>query len=185
MALPSHHTPMHSKNGKDLGVAYQIMGDLERSPLFPACTLKNAELHFNFGSQPFKYPPAVSVHLAEKHRCTITHMCDTAFLFSFESIPPHPCTGRLCGDSGAARKQLGQCIWSVHLYPYAASPCFSFFTLSSLRHLYFFFLYFLICRRQRRGRRIFWRHTQRQAFCHHSGALARAGRADARPDPLV
>ena len=48
-----------SKNGKHLGDAYTISDKLKGQALFPAVTLKNAELHFNFGATPFKHPPAV------------------------------------------------------------------------------------------------------------------------------
>ena len=44
----------YSKNGKDLGIAFRIDKDLIGSPFFPACTIKNAELTFNFGDKEFK-----------------------------------------------------------------------------------------------------------------------------------
>ncbi|CAD0204426.1 unnamed protein product [Chrysodeixis includens] len=47
-----------TKNGENLGVAYNIKAN--RSPTetyFPAVVLKNAEMSFNFGKTPFKYPP--------------------------------------------------------------------------------------------------------------------------------
>ncbi|EGD75338.1 eIF4a [Salpingoeca rosetta] len=45
------------KNGVYLGDAYEIPSSLRGQPLFPACTVKNAELKFNFGAQPFKHSP--------------------------------------------------------------------------------------------------------------------------------
>lgn len=39
----------HRKNGKDLGHAADIPSHLHQTALFPCCTLKNAELKFNFG----------------------------------------------------------------------------------------------------------------------------------------
>lgn len=47
-----------SKNGVDLGEAFQIPQNLKRSPFFPAVVLKNAEMEFNLGGTPFKFPPA-------------------------------------------------------------------------------------------------------------------------------
>ena len=49
----------HSKNGKPLGVAFVIPPELRRAALYPAATVENAELHFNFGSTPFRFPPPV------------------------------------------------------------------------------------------------------------------------------
>ncbi|XP_054978813.1 ATP-dependent RNA helicase DDX1 [Sorex araneus] len=46
-----------SKNGKDLGLAFEIPPHLKNQALFPACVLKNAELKFNFGEEDFKFPP--------------------------------------------------------------------------------------------------------------------------------
>ncbi|KAL7988066.1 hypothetical protein Chor_006985 [Crotalus horridus] len=45
-----------SKNGKDLGLAFEIPQNLKNQALFPACVLKNAELKFNFGEEDFKFP---------------------------------------------------------------------------------------------------------------------------------
>lgn len=47
-----------SKNGVDLGEAFQIPQNLKRSSFFPAVVLKNAEMEFNLGGTPFKHPPA-------------------------------------------------------------------------------------------------------------------------------
>ncbi|XP_065896909.1 ATP-dependent RNA helicase DDX1-like [Dysidea avara] len=46
-----------SKNGADLGEAFNIPKRLQGSTFFAAVTLKNAEIQFNFGDSPFKYPP--------------------------------------------------------------------------------------------------------------------------------
>ncbi|KAK3772972.1 hypothetical protein RRG08_036306 [Elysia crispata] len=46
-----------SKNGIDLGKAYDIPGHLRNEPFYAAVVLKNAEMKFNFGNQDFKYPP--------------------------------------------------------------------------------------------------------------------------------
>ena len=46
-----------SKNGISLGVAFTAASSLAGQPLFPAVSLKNAELVMNFGSAPMKFPP--------------------------------------------------------------------------------------------------------------------------------
>jgi hypothetical protein len=46
-----------SKNGEDLGRAFTINPQLKSSAFFPAVVLKNAEMLFNFGDLPWKYPP--------------------------------------------------------------------------------------------------------------------------------
>ncbi|XP_076029050.1 ATP-dependent RNA helicase Ddx1-like isoform X1 [Oratosquilla oratoria] len=47
----------YSKNGVDLGKAFSLRSDFKNATLFPSCVLKNAEMAFNFGAQPFKHPP--------------------------------------------------------------------------------------------------------------------------------
>jgi len=44
------------KNGKDLGVAFQIPNSMNTEPLYAICCLKNAEVAVNFDG-PFKFPP--------------------------------------------------------------------------------------------------------------------------------
>uniref|UniRef100_A0AAX7T9L2 ATP-dependent RNA helicase n=1 Tax=Astatotilapia calliptera TaxID=8154 RepID=A0AAX7T9L2_ASTCA len=46
-----------SKNGNDLGVAFEIPQNLKNQAFFASCVLKNAELKFNFGGEDFKHPP--------------------------------------------------------------------------------------------------------------------------------
>ena len=57
-----------SKNGVPLGVAYTLAPGLMRAAMYPSCSLKNAELVFNFGATPLKYPVPV--------RCTVSVMLD-------------------------------------------------------------------------------------------------------------
>lgn len=45
------------KNGKDLGTAFHLNAQQKSETFFPAVVLKNAEMTFNFGAQPFKHPP--------------------------------------------------------------------------------------------------------------------------------
>lgn len=46
-----------TKNGNDLGEAFKIPPHLTGETFFPAVVLKNAEILFNFGDEPFRYPP--------------------------------------------------------------------------------------------------------------------------------
>lgn len=46
-----------SKNGVDLGVAFALNAQQKSQTYYPAVVLKNAEMAFNFGAQPFKHPP--------------------------------------------------------------------------------------------------------------------------------
>jgi ATP-dependent RNA helicase DDX1 len=46
-----------SKNGKNLGKAFSVAGALRGQPLFPAVSLKNAELVLNFGESNMAYTP--------------------------------------------------------------------------------------------------------------------------------
>ncbi|KAI4475543.1 hypothetical protein M0802_015111, partial [Mischocyttarus mexicanus] len=59
------------KNGVNLGVAFTLNSQQKSQTFFPAVVLKNAEMSFNFGAQPFKYPPPndyVAVSSAPKER---------------------------------------------------------------------------------------------------------------------
>lgn len=47
----------YSKNGANLGKAFDISKRLQGSTFYAAVTLKNAEIKFNFGDTPFKFPP--------------------------------------------------------------------------------------------------------------------------------
>ena len=44
-------TVSFSKNGEDLGAAFELTEDLEDKALFPHVLVKNAEFTVNFGSQ--------------------------------------------------------------------------------------------------------------------------------------
>jgi len=46
-----------TKNGMDLGVAFTLNAQQKSQTYYPAVVLKNAEMAFNFGAQPFKHPP--------------------------------------------------------------------------------------------------------------------------------
>ena len=53
-----HGVVSFSKNGRSLGTAFKLSDRLPKDqPLFPAVCLKNAELHLNFGQQPFLHQP--------------------------------------------------------------------------------------------------------------------------------
>ncbi|KAG5328417.1 DDX1 helicase, partial [Acromyrmex charruanus] len=47
-----------TKNGMDLGVAFILNAQQKSQTYYPAVVLKNAEMAFNFGAQPFKHPPS-------------------------------------------------------------------------------------------------------------------------------
>ena len=47
----------YTLNGADLGLAFEINGSQYKDNFFPAVVLKNAEMQFNFGDQPWKFPP--------------------------------------------------------------------------------------------------------------------------------
>ncbi|KAK3918200.1 ATP-dependent RNA helicase Ddx1 [Frankliniella fusca] len=46
-----------SKNEKHLGRAFTLASSMKNKAFHPAVVLKNAEMAFNFGASPFKYPP--------------------------------------------------------------------------------------------------------------------------------
>lgn len=63
-----------TKNGQDLGVAFRLNAEQKSQTYYPAVVLKNAEISFNFGAQPFKHPPpndyvAVSSAPKESVKC--------------------------------------------------------------------------------------------------------------------
>lgn len=61
-----------SKNGVNLGVAFTLNAQQKSQTYYPAVVLKNAEMSFNFGAQPFKHPPSndyIAVASASKE-CT-------------------------------------------------------------------------------------------------------------------
>ncbi|KMQ93149.1 atp-dependent rna helicase ddx1 [Lasius niger] len=63
-----------SKNGVDLGVAFTLNAQQKSQTYYPAVVLKNAEMAFNFGAQPFKHSPpndyvAVSSAPKESVKC--------------------------------------------------------------------------------------------------------------------
>ncbi|XP_018406866.1 PREDICTED: ATP-dependent RNA helicase Ddx1 [Cyphomyrmex costatus] len=58
-----------TKNGIDLGVAFTLNTQQKSQTYYPAVVLKNSEMAFNFGAQPFKHSPpndCVAVSLAPK-----------------------------------------------------------------------------------------------------------------------
>ena len=63
-----------SKNGQDLGVAYEIPNKMRNLSYFPSVCMKNAETKFNFGNTPFSFQPAVSTFLASLFTETFIYM---------------------------------------------------------------------------------------------------------------
>ena len=47
----------YTKNGDDLGLAFTIPKHQGNQTIFPSVVLKNAEMLFNFGDQPWKHQP--------------------------------------------------------------------------------------------------------------------------------
>ncbi|CAG9464204.1 unnamed protein product [Pedinophyceae sp. YPF-701] len=65
-------TVSFSKNGTDLGVAFEIPGHLKGQTFYPAVCLKNAEIGFNFGATQLRsQPPAGYVALASAPAATL------------------------------------------------------------------------------------------------------------------
>lgn len=61
-----------TKNGKDLGKAFDLNGQQKSQTFFPAVVLKNAEMSFNFGSTMFKHenlPPGYTAVTAASKDC--------------------------------------------------------------------------------------------------------------------
>lgn len=62
-----------SKNGVDFGYAFDIPENLYGTSFHAAVVLKNAELQFNFGQTPFKYPPKGGyIGLSSAHPSCVT-----------------------------------------------------------------------------------------------------------------
>ncbi|XP_058801353.1 ATP-dependent RNA helicase Ddx1 isoform X2 [Phymastichus coffea] len=62
------------KNGVDLGPAFTLTAQQKSQTFYPAVVLKNAEMSFNFGAQPFKYPPPtgyIAVSAASKEQIKV------------------------------------------------------------------------------------------------------------------
>ncbi|XP_055349017.1 ATP-dependent RNA helicase DDX1-like [Paramacrobiotus metropolitanus] len=75
-----------SKNGKIFAVASNLDPQLRNAAVFPAVVLKNAEMHFNFGDQPFKFPPPDGF-------VACSHAPANNVVMSDASAPAHPLAG--------------------------------------------------------------------------------------------
>ncbi|GAB4816240.1 hypothetical protein N2152v2_003286 [Parachlorella kessleri] len=81
-------TISYTKNGRDLGVAFQIPKHLQGQALYPAICLKNAELAVNFGAAPFKFgPPPGYLGLAAAPRDSVATWQDHDAAVSAERRP--------------------------------------------------------------------------------------------------
>ncbi|KAK2577373.1 hypothetical protein KPH14_003489 [Odynerus spinipes] len=79
-----------TKNGVDMGVAFTLNAQQKSQTYYPAVVLKNAEMSFNFGAQPFKYPPPndyVAVSAAPKE-CVKPNPVNSSQSKSAESSKP-------------------------------------------------------------------------------------------------
>ena len=54
-----------SKNGTDLGEAYQLPQHLQKAVLYPALCLKDGEVAFNFGASPMQHAPSGATSLQQ------------------------------------------------------------------------------------------------------------------------
>ncbi|XP_072913042.1 ATP-dependent RNA helicase DDX1 [Hemitrygon akajei] len=82
-----------SKNGKDLGHAFDIPSHLMNQAFFAACVLKNAELKFNFGEEEFKYPPKDGFQALSKApdgHVVKTQQTGTALVGQAKNLPNAP-----------------------------------------------------------------------------------------------
>ncbi|XP_006006210.1 ATP-dependent RNA helicase DDX1 [Latimeria chalumnae] len=82
-----------SKNGKDLGFAFEIVSHLKNQSFFAACVLKNAELKFNFGEEEFKFPPKdgfVAFGKAAEGHVAKSHHTGTAQVGQTKNLPNAP-----------------------------------------------------------------------------------------------
>ncbi|XP_021364421.1 ATP-dependent RNA helicase DDX1-like [Mizuhopecten yessoensis] len=81
-----------SKNGVDLGKAYDIPPHLRSEKFYAAVTLKNAEMEFNFGKTPFKFPPGKNfVGLAQApSQCVVQSRISSGVAVSAKPAPNAP-----------------------------------------------------------------------------------------------
>ncbi|XP_059837853.1 ATP-dependent RNA helicase DDX1 [Hypanus sabinus] len=87
------NTLKFSKNGKDLGHAFDIPSHLVNQAFFAACVLKNAELKFNFGEEEFKYPPKdgfQALSKASDGHVVKTQQTGTALVGQAKNLPNAP-----------------------------------------------------------------------------------------------
>jgi len=82
---------LFSKNGEMLGWAFDIPKNLRGSAFFPSVTLKNAELKFNFGDQPFKNEPKTGFSPFSKAPKDIVNNSINAGLAKFTNISSPSC----------------------------------------------------------------------------------------------
>lgn len=78
------------KNGLSLGTAFRINDNLRNETFYPAVVLKNAEIQFNFGDEPFKYNgPAGYVACAkvDSHNCKANVIAASS---SVQTLQPKP-----------------------------------------------------------------------------------------------
>uniref|UniRef100_A0A4W3HZF6 ATP-dependent RNA helicase n=1 Tax=Callorhinchus milii TaxID=7868 RepID=A0A4W3HZF6_CALMI len=84
---------LFSKNGKDLGHAFDIPAHLKGQAFFAACVLKNAELRFNFGEEEFKFPPKdgfIALNKASDGHTVKSQHTGTAQVAQAKNLPNSP-----------------------------------------------------------------------------------------------
>ncbi|XP_065671009.1 ATP-dependent RNA helicase DDX1 isoform X5 [Hydra vulgaris] len=82
-------TIKYSKNGKDLGHAFDIPKRLYGSSFFASVTLKNAELLFNFGDTPFQHatPHSTYLPLSKAKDATLSKKLSVSKKYTNKSSP--------------------------------------------------------------------------------------------------
>eukprot|EP01026_Neomeris_dumetosa_P024663 TRINITY_DN2045_c0_g1_i7.p1 TRINITY_DN2045_c0_g1~~TRINITY_DN2045_c0_g1_i7.p1 ORF type:complete len:708 (-),score=131.19 TRINITY_DN2045_c0_g1_i7:97-2220(-) len=63
----------YTKNGQFLGEAFRIPESLHGQALYPAVTLKNCEVSFNFGAQQFRYGPTKGYTALQQAQGTVSN----------------------------------------------------------------------------------------------------------------
>ncbi|XP_034949654.1 ATP-dependent RNA helicase Ddx1 [Chelonus insularis] len=80
-----------TKNGVDLGKAFDLNAQQKSQTFYPAVVLKNAEMSFNFGAQTFKHPPPsgfIAISAAPKERVKENPVSDSGQTQSGDLTPP-------------------------------------------------------------------------------------------------
>ena len=80
-----------SRNGQDLGLAFEVPSHLRRQALYPAMCLKNGEVALNFGGPSLRYQPHPGFTPLDQlpGKCKVSGVC-------LRLQPAH----RDCGPSG-------------------------------------------------------------------------------------
>ena len=66
-----------SRNGRDLGLAFEVPSHLQRQALYPAMCLKNGEVALNFGGSSLRYQPHPGFTPVDRlpDKCKVSGVC--------------------------------------------------------------------------------------------------------------